>query len=57
MKLHTIYFEFLDKKMKIEILAKNREDAINKLRNKINIHKVTSKDDVVNQLKSIFGMK
>lgn len=57
----TIYFELYGKKMKTDIEAFSREDAINRLKNKIIIHRVDQEiaegDNDVEILKSILGMK
>lgn len=57
----TIYFELYGKKMKVNIDAYSREDAINKLKSRIIIHQVDEHiepgDDVVDRLKNIFGLK
>lgn len=57
----TIYFELYGKKMKVNIDAYSREDAINKLKSRIIIHQVDEHlepgDDVVDRLKNIFGIK
>ena len=58
---YTIYFELYGKKMKTDIDAYSREDAISRLREKIIIHRVDEHlepgDDVVDRLKNIFGIK
>ena len=57
----TIYFELYGKKMKVNIDAYSREDAINKLKSRIIIHQVDEHlepgDDVFDRLKNIFGIK
>lgn len=57
----TIYFELYGKKMKVNIDAYSREDAINKLKSRIIIHQVDEHiepgDDVVDRLNNIFGLK
>jgi hypothetical protein len=64
MKPYKIYFEIFGKKMKYEVEAESKNDAINKLKNKINIIKINeginegiNDDDVLENLKNIFGMK
>jgi hypothetical protein len=64
MKIYKIYFEIFGKKMKYEVEAESKNDAINKLKNKINIIKINeginegiNDDDVLENLKNIFGMK
>jgi hypothetical protein len=64
MKTYKIYFEIFGKKMKYEVEAESKNDAINKLKNKINIIKINeginegiNDDDVLENLKNIFGMK
>lgn len=62
MKNHTVYFEFFGKKMKTQILAKDQEDAKQKIKEKIKFEKIvadTSKffddlNDHLNRLKGIF---
>lgn len=57
----TIYFELYGKKMKTDIEAYSREDAINRLKNKIIIHRVDEEiaegENEVERLKNILGMK
>jgi hypothetical protein len=64
MKTYKIYFEIFGKKMKYEVEAESKNDAINKLKNKISIIKINeginegiNDDDVLENLKNIFGMK
>jgi hypothetical protein len=64
MKTYKIYFEIFGKKMKYEVEAESKNDAINKLKNKINIIKINgginegiNDDDVLENLKNMFGMK
>jgi fructose-bisphosphate aldolase class 1 len=60
MKIYKIYFEIFGKKMKYEVEAESKNDAINKLKNKINIIKIDegiNDDDVLENLKNMFGMK
>jgi fructose-bisphosphate aldolase class 1 len=64
MKKYKIYFEIFGKKMKYEVEAESKNDAINKLKNKINIIKIdegvnegVNDDDVLDNLKNMFGMK
>jgi hypothetical protein len=64
MKIYKIYFEIFGKKMKYEVEAESKNDAINKLKNKISIIKINeginegiNDDDVLENLKNIFGMK
>lgn len=57
----TIYFELYGKKMKTDIEAYSREDAINRLKNKIIIHRVDEEiaegENEVERLKNILGIK
>lgn len=57
----TIYFELYGKKMKTDIEAFSREDAINRLKNKIIIHRVDEEiaegENEVERLKNILGIK
>ena len=68
MKIYKIYFEIFGKKMKYEVEAESKNDAINKLKNKISIIKINegvndelnegiNDDDVLENLKNMFGMK
>jgi fructose-bisphosphate aldolase class 1 len=60
MKIYKIYFEIFGKKMKYEVEAESKNDAINKLKNKISIIKIDegiNDDDVLENLKNMFGMK
>jgi hypothetical protein len=60
MKIYKIYFEIFGKKMKYEVEAESKNDAINKLKNKISIIKIDEEinnDDVLENLKNMFGMK
>jgi hypothetical protein len=60
MKAYKIYFEIFGKKMKYEVEAESKNDAINKLKNKISIIKIDegiNDDDVLENLKNMFGMK
>jgi hypothetical protein len=64
MKIYKIYFEIFGKKMKYEVEAESKNDAINKLKNKISIIKINeginegiNDNDVLENLKNIFGMK
>ena len=60
MKTYKIYFEIFGKKMKYEVEAESKNDAINKLKNKINIIKINEEindDDMLENLKNMFGMK
>ena len=68
MKIYKIYFEIFGKKMKYEVEAESKNDAINKLKNNINIIKIDegingginegiNDDDVLENLKNMFGMK
>lgn len=71
MKNYTIYFEIFGKKMKFTTLADSRNDAINILKNKINIIKIDgvnegisegisegiNDDDMLNNLKNLFGIR
>jgi fructose-bisphosphate aldolase class 1 len=68
MKTYKIYFEIFGKKMKYEVEAESKNDAINKLKNNINIIKIDegingginegiNDDDVLENLKNMFGMK
>lgn len=53
-----IYFELFEKKMKCKIDAYNREGAIQKLKEKIIIHKVDIEEDqTLSDLKNMFGIK
>ena len=57
MKKYKIYFEIFDKKMKYEVEAESKNDAINKLKNKISIIKIDegiNNDDVLENLKNMF---
>jgi hypothetical protein len=56
---HTVYFQVFDKKMKVTIAAKSKEEAQRKVLNSIYIHKVESENtsDGFEQLKNIFGIK
>ena len=57
MNRYRIFFELLGRKYRIEITGYSESNAINKLRDKINIHKVELvEDDVVGLLKNMFGM-
>ena len=59
MKHFEIYFEIYGKKMKTTVHAQSKHEAMNLVRNKINFVKIKPKfenDDVVNNLKDIFGM-
>ena len=64
MKAYKIYIEIFGKKMKYEVEAESKNDAINKLKNKISIIKINegvnegvNDDDVLENLKNMFGMK
>lgn len=67
MKNYTIYFEIFGKKMKFTTLADSRNDAINILKNKINIIKIEgvnegigegiNDDDIFNNLKDLFRIR
>lgn len=66
MKNYTIYFEIFGKKMKFTTLAESKNDAINILKNKINIIKINegtseginegTNNDMLNNLKDLFGI-
>jgi len=54
--IYTVYFEIYGKKMKAEITAESETHAKQIIRDKILFHKVRRKDDILNNLYSIFGM-
>jgi len=57
MNRYRIFFEFLERKYQIEITGYSESNAINKLRDKISIHKVERvENDTVDLLKNMFGM-
>ena len=57
MNRYRIFFEFLRKKLQIEISADSETAAVRKLRDKISIHKIEIvEDDTVDLLKNMFGM-
>ena len=61
MKNYTIYFEIFGKNMKFTTLAESENDAINILKNKINIIKIeepncVSDADMLNNIKDLFGI-
>ena len=60
MNTYRIYFEFYGKKMMTSITAKTKQEAINQLRHKIEIHKVENLNKPENPFKGgpfgdIFG--
>jgi hypothetical protein len=55
---YIIYFSIYDKKMKCQIGAYSREQAIQILKDKIIIHKIDiEQDQTVEDLKNLFGIK
>jgi hypothetical protein len=56
MKSFRIHFELFSKKMKTTIKARNKQEALNILKDKIIIHKVEEQDDTLNRLKDMFNM-
>ena len=58
MNKYLIYFEIFGKKMKTEIMARDREDAKRKMKEKIIFHKIEkTSDPTVDYLKNIFKIK
>lgn len=58
MNKYLIYFEIFGKKMKTEIMARDREDAKRKMKEKIIFHKIEKiSDPTVDYLKNIFRIK
>ena len=58
MNKYLIYFEIFGKKMKTEIMARDREDAKHKMKEKIIFHKIEKiSDPTVDYLKNIFRIK
>lgn len=61
MREYTVYFELYGKKMKTEIFAKDKNDAMMKIRQKITFHKISetksNKDDVFDNIMNLFNMK
>lgn len=57
MRPFIVYFELFGKKMKVEIMAENSDDAKEKVRRKIKFHKVVEQKDntVVDFLMNIFN--
>lgn len=55
----TVFFEIYGKKMKVEIEARDKELAKEKVRCNIIFHKIESKDDldILDMLNGIFGIK
>lgn len=58
---YEVYFEFFGRKMKTEVEAATEQAAKNIIVNRIIFHDVKLKkisdDDIVNQMKNMFGMK
>jgi hypothetical protein len=54
MNNYTIYFEIFGKKMKTEINAQSEVQAIEKLKEKIIVHRV--QETALQKLKNIFGI-
>ena len=58
MNKYLIYFEIFGKKMKTEIMARDREDAKRKMKEKIIFYKIEKiSDPTVDYLKNIFRIK
>ena len=58
---YEVYFEFFGRKMRMEVEAATEQAAKNIITNRIIFHgvklKKVSDDDIVNQMKNMFGMK
>ena len=54
--LYKLYFKIFDKKLQCEIEAKSPEEAEYILRGKLKIVKITKVNDVVEDLKNMFGI-
>ena len=52
-----VWFELFGKKMKVMVDANDRVDARIKIRNSILFHKIEQKEDDLDFLKNMFGMK
>lgn len=57
MKKYTLYFELFGKKMKTDIYADDKTHAMQKLRNSINVLKVSEPDSELDFLRDIFKMR
>lgn len=57
MNEYKVYFEIFGKKMVTTIWADSREKAKEIVRSKIIFHKIDNKDDTLDNLMNIFGLK
>ena len=57
MKHYTVKYILNDRKMKTTVFAANKYDAMNQIKQRLQIVSVEEKDENVNKLKTIFGIK
>lgn len=57
MKHYTVKYILNDRKMKTTVFAANKYDAMNQIKQRLQIVSVEEKDENVNKLKNIFGIK
>lgn len=58
MKHYTVKYILNDRKMKTTVFAANKYDAMNQIKQRLHIIEVEEeKDEMVDKLKNIFGMK
>ena len=57
MKHYTVKYILNDRKMKTTVFAANKYDAMNQIKQRLQIVSVVEKDETLDKLKNIFGMK
>jgi len=57
MKHYTVKYILNDRKMQTKVFAANKYDAMNQIKQRLQIISVEEKDEIVDKLKNIFGMK
>jgi len=57
MKHYIVKYILNDRKMQTKVFAANKYDAMNQIKQRLQIVSVEEKDEIVDKLKNIFGMK
>ena len=57
MKHYTVKYILNDRKMQTKVFAANKYDAMNQIKQRLHIISVEEKDEIVDKLKNIFGMR
>ena len=57
MKNYTVKYILNDRKMQTKVFAANKYDAMNQIKQRLQIVSVEEKDEIVDKFKNIFGIK